>query len=159
MVDIKEKTLAILNPLGDENSLMRTTIMDHMLQVINHNINHNIHEGFLYELSNTYHPNRGQKNKLPREVKTLCLGLYGDVDFFHLKGIVENILKACELKILKLSRGILYIPSGRRAQLLCQDESLEYLEKFTRMLPKDMVSINGSIWVSLILRRLMNLAT
>ncbi len=125
MVDIKEKTLAILNPLGDENSLMRTTIMDHMLQVINHNINHNIHEGFLYELSNTYHPNRGQKNKLPREVKTLCLGLYGDVDFFHLKGIVENILKACGIKDFEIIEGesSIFHP-GRRAQLLCQDESL-----------------------------------
>ena len=131
-----------------------------MLQVINHNINHNIHEGFLYELSNTYHPNRGQKNKLPREVKTLCLGLYGDVDFFHLKGIVENILKACGIKDFEIIEGNpLYSIRGEGHNYYVKMKALEYLEKFTRMLPKDMVSINGSIWVSLILRRLMNLAT
>ena len=95
----KREVLRLINPLGEENSIMRTTMISSMLEVISHNISHNIDEAFLFEIANTYHPTKSNIEKFPIENKYLCLGLYGNVDFFDIKGIVENILN--ELGISK----------------------------------------------------------
>ena len=51
---------------------MRTTMISSMLEVISHNISHNIDEAFLFEIANTYHPTKSNIEKFPIENKYLC---------------------------------------------------------------------------------------
>ncbi len=86
-------SLKILNPLGEDTSIMRTTALPSMLEVLQRNYNFRNKSVRLYELGKVYCP--GAPDGLAFEPKMLTLGAYGDgMDFFALKGAVEAILKA-----------------------------------------------------------------
>lgn len=87
------KSLKILNPLGDDTSLMRTTGLPSMLEVLGRNSSYRNREVRLYELAKVYIPIDGAI--LPDERTRLVLGAYGEnEDFFSLKGCLEAILKS-----------------------------------------------------------------
>ncbi len=82
----------ILNPLGEDTSVMRTTILPSMLETLTRNYNYRNKSVRLYELGKTYHT--GGEDGLALEPKTLALGAYGGgMDFFSLKGAVEAVLR------------------------------------------------------------------
>lgn len=84
------KAVTILNPLGEDTSNMRTTLLPSMLEVLTRNYNLRNRNVKLYELGKTYF---GRPDGLADEPKTLILGAYGsDMDFFRLKGTVEALL-------------------------------------------------------------------
>ncbi len=85
------KPIKILNPLGEDTSVMRTTALPSMLDILSRNNAYHNKAVKLYELAKTYIPVEGQV--LPKEPKTLVLGSYGEHEtFFTLKGEVESIL-------------------------------------------------------------------
>ncbi len=89
--DKRRESLKILNPLGEDTSIMRTTTLPSMLEILSRNDHFRNKSARLYELGRIYLPN-GQEN-LCDEKKMLTLGAYGDgTDFFSLKGLVEAIL-------------------------------------------------------------------
>ena len=93
--DEKRNFVKIMNPLGEETSVMRTTLIPNMLDVISTNISHKVEEVSAFECGNTFIPQEG----LPIETKKYCVGMYGkEVDFFVLKGVVESILNNVGLK-------------------------------------------------------------
>ena len=88
-------SLKILNPLGEDTSIMRTTILPSMLEIIARNHSYRNKSARLYELGKIYLP---RKDGLADEPKYLSLGAYGDgVDFFSFKGSIETLLH--ELRI------------------------------------------------------------
>ena len=90
------KSMKILNPLGEDTSIMRTTILPSMLEIITRNYNYRNKAVRLYELGKIYLP---REDGLADEPKILSLGAYGDgMDFFTLKGGIEAILRACRIK-------------------------------------------------------------
>lgn len=93
--DEKRNFVKIMNPLGEETSVMRTTLMPNMLDVISTNISHKVEEVSAFECGNTFIPQEG----LPIETKKYCVGMYGkEVDFFVLKGVIESVLNNVGLK-------------------------------------------------------------
>ncbi len=87
--DQKREFVKIINPLGEETSVMRTTLIPNMLDVLSNNVSHKVEEAYTFECGNTFTPQEG----LPVEVKQYCAGMYGnDVDFFSMKGVVETLL-------------------------------------------------------------------
>ena len=89
------KSMKILNPLGEDTSIMRTTILPSMLEIIARNFSYRNKSARLYELGKIYLP---REDGLADEPKYLSLGAYGDgVDFFSFKGSVETLLR--ELRI------------------------------------------------------------
>lgn len=87
--DEKRNFVKIMNPLGEETSVMRTTLIPNMLDVISTNISHKVEEVSAFECGNTFTPQEG----LPVESKKYCVGMYGkEVDFFVLKGVIESVL-------------------------------------------------------------------
>ena len=89
------KSLKILNPLGEDTSIMRTTILPSMLEIIARNHSYRNKSARLYELGKIYLP---REDGLADEPKYLSLGAYGDgVDFFSFKGSIETLLH--ELRI------------------------------------------------------------
>jgi len=86
------KSFKILNPLGEDTSIMRTTTLPSMLDILTRNYNYRNRDVRLYELGRVYLP--GGEDGLANERKVLTLGAYGeDFGFYDLKGAVEAILK------------------------------------------------------------------
>ena len=85
-------SLRICNPLGEDTSIMRTTTLPSMLEILVRNYNYHNKSVKLYELGRIYLP--GGPDGLANEKRILSLGTYGaGVDFFALKGVVEAILR------------------------------------------------------------------
>lgn len=85
------KTVVISNPLGEDTSVMRTTLLPSMCEVMARNYNSRNSAVCLFELGSEYIPNGGE---LPDEPVRLSVGAYGgDMDFYGLKGIVDSMLK------------------------------------------------------------------
>lgn len=77
------------NPLSDEMSVMRTTMLPSILDVAARNANMKNKNARIYELGSIYTPIEGER--LPKESKVLAMAAYGGVDFFAVKGIVEAL--------------------------------------------------------------------
>lgn len=127
--DALRYAVEIKNPLGEDDSIMRTTLTGSMLQTISSNYAKNNKEGFLFEVAATYAPKNLPLSDFPVETRRLCLGLYGGgSDFFALKGIVDEL--CCALKIdktvyrrIKLN----YLHEGRSAEIFVNEERIGYL--------------------------------
>ena len=90
--DPRRQSFKILNPLGEDTSIMRTTTLPSMLEILTRNYNYRNKSARLYEVGRIYLP--GGDDGLAAENKVLSMGAYGeDMDFFTLKGAVEAILK------------------------------------------------------------------
>ena len=85
--------VTITNPLGEDTSVMRTTIIPSMCETLARNYNYRNMKASLFELGNEYI--KTEDGKLPNEPVRLCIGMYdadGSIDFYTLKGIVEELL-------------------------------------------------------------------
>ncbi len=95
-------TVTITNPLGEDTSVMRTTIIPSMMEILSKNYNNRNASVKLFEVGNEYIPT--EKDKLPLEPKRLAIGMYGGCDFFDLKGIVEVLLDRIGIQGVEYSR-------------------------------------------------------
>lgn len=91
-----DNVVKIINPLGEENSIMRTNMLSSVIKTLKINYNRRVPKAKIFELGMTYIPVENQK--LPDEKIVVALGMYGDVDFFDLKGIVQNLLDDLVIK-------------------------------------------------------------
>ena len=90
-------TMKILNPLGEDTSVMRTTALPSMLEILSRNYAFHNKQVQLYELAKIYLPEAG--SPLAQEPKVFVLGTYGpDADFYALKGHVQALLKQLNIK-------------------------------------------------------------
>ena len=95
--DQLRNTLKIQNPLGEDTSIMRTTALPSMLDILSRNNAYHNKNVKLYEVAKVYIPTEGEK--LPDEPKYLMLGCYGENrNFYTLKGDLETILKTLRIK-------------------------------------------------------------
>ena len=95
--DERRQSFRILNPLGEDTSIMRTTVLPSMLEILTHNYNYRNKNVKLYEVGRIYLPGCG--NGLADERKILSMGAYGDdMDFFTMKGHIEALLKNIRAK-------------------------------------------------------------
>lgn len=92
----KRISVTILNPLGEDFSVMRTTSLPSMLDCLMHNLNHRNETASLYEIATVYLPEikdgKANPDVLPYEPHILTLGTYGRLSFFQFKGVIERIL-------------------------------------------------------------------
>ena len=87
----KRKYMKLINPLGEDTSIMRTTALPSTLDVLALNYSRRAAEVGIYEIATTYIKDEDE-SKLPKEKKSVVFGLYGaNIDFYTVKGIVENI--------------------------------------------------------------------
>lgn len=85
-------TVKISNPLGEDTSIMRTTMISSMMDILARNYNHRNPSAKLFEVGKTFLPKEGQQ--LPEEPVVISLGMYGpEADFYALKGICENLFE------------------------------------------------------------------
>lgn len=121
------KSMKIMNPLGEDTSIMRTTVLPSMLEILTRNYNYRNKAVRLYELGRTYFE---REDGMAEEPKLLSLGLYGpEEDFFSLKGSVETILesiRAVDVTYEAVHDNPSFHP-GRCAKVLIQGEAVGVL--------------------------------
>lgn len=137
--DWRRNAVKIMNPLTEDQGVMRTTLLPNLLQVIQYNFNRQVNNHFIFELGKVFYP-QGGKNELPLEKNMLALAVSGrvpefdwqtsprPVDFYYLKGIMEALLKklgikeykwkAEELPLLHPTRGAELFINGKKAGFL-----------------------------------------
>ena len=106
--DPRRISTTILNPLGEDFSVMRTTVLPSMLESLAHNHAHRNPTASLYELGTIYTPSikdgKADPDVLPHEEKVLTLGSYGRLSFFQLKGVIEALCRELNIK------GVQFVP-------------------------------------------------
>lgn len=90
--------IVIANPLGEDFSVMRTTTLPDMLEVLATNYNRRVEEARLFEVSYIYTPRQTPLTGLPDEKPVLTVGLFGNVDFYEVTGIIDELLTALGIK-------------------------------------------------------------
>lgn len=124
------QAIEISNPLGVDYSMMRTLPLNGMLSSLSTNYNHRNKDVRLYEVANVYLPKALPLTELPDERMQLCLGMYGEGDFFDMKGCVEEMIDK-----LGIRQVVTYVPAddrpylhpGRHADVVINDEIVGYL--------------------------------
>lgn len=124
------KAVEIMNPLGEDYSIMRTTSLNGMLTSLATNYNRRNKNVRLYELGNIYLPKTLPLTELPEERMQFTLGMYGKGDFFHMKGVVEEFFEKAGLhkkEIYRPDSGKPYLHPGRQANIVYDGVVVGYL--------------------------------
>ena len=87
------KYIKLLNPLGEDYSVMRTSLMPNMLELLSRNYNRGVENCYAYEIGNTFIAEELPLKDLPRENKVLSIGIYGEKDFYFLKEAINTVFK------------------------------------------------------------------
>jgi phenylalanyl-tRNA synthetase beta chain len=85
-------SIAIANPLGEETSIMRTTLLPSFLEILSKNYYNRNLQVNLFEIGTVYYPTE-RSDTLPTECRKIILGGYGSESFLDLKGSVEALLE------------------------------------------------------------------
>ncbi len=124
------RTVEIMNPLGEDYSIMRTTSLNGMLTSLASNYNRRNKNVRLYELGNIYLPKELPLTELPEERMQFTLGMYGDGDFFSMKGVVEEFFEKIGLykkEVYDPKSGKPYLHPGRQADIIYDGVTVGYL--------------------------------
>lgn len=122
--------IRIQNPLGEDFSIMRTVSAGGMLTSLAFNYSHRNKNVRLYELGNIYLPKSLPLTELPEERMQFTLGMYGDGDFFTMKGVVEEFLDKVGIagrKTYEPKSGKPFLHPGRQADIMYGRTVLGYL--------------------------------
>ena len=129
-LDAKEReAIEIKNPLGEDYSIMRTQIINGMLTSLGTNSARRNKNVRLYEISNIYLAKQLPLEDYPEERKQFCLGMYGEGDFFVLKGVIEEFLYKVGMKKLpsyNADAGKTFLHPGRQALIIYEDVVVGY---------------------------------
>ena len=128
--DQLRQAISISNPLGEDFSIMRTVSLNGMLNSLAFNYNHRNKNVRLYELGNVYLPKALPLTELPDERMQFTLGMYGEGDFFTMKGVVEEFFEKVGLrKTAKYdpNAGKPYLHPGRQANIIYEGTVVGYI--------------------------------
>lgn len=124
------QAIEIRNPLGEDYSVMRTTSLNGMLTSLATNYNRRNKNVKLYELGNVYLPKALPLTELPDERMQFTLGMYGEGDFFSMKGVVEEFFDKIGLhkkETYDPNAGKTFLHPGRQADIIYDGTVVGYL--------------------------------
>ena len=124
------QAIEIRNPLGEDYSVMRTTSLNGMLTSLATNYNRRNKNVKLYELGNVYLPKALPLTELPDERMQFTLGMYGEGDFFSMKGVVEEFFDKIGLhkkETYDPNAGKTFLHPGRQANIIYDGTVVGYL--------------------------------
>jgi len=123
--DARLAPVVIRNPLGEDTSVMRTSLVPSVLNALALNMNRGNQEAKLMEISPVFMPAKNEGD-LPEHVPTLIIGMYGEgVDFFTLKEKVLCLIERYGLKPFVTAGGDNYYHPGRKAELTLRGGSVK----------------------------------
>ena len=123
----ERKFIKIMNPIGEDLSVMRRTLAPSMVNTIVRNLRRNNMQGELFEIAKVYIPESLPLTSFPVEKNVLCVGTFGKGDFFDVKGVLENLADALNIKFSYAPTTKPYLHPGICAQISCGDVVLGYV--------------------------------
>ncbi len=124
----KRDFVKLLNPLGDETSVMRTTMLPNMMEVLSRNINRSVPAGSFYEMGQVFYGQLGEEQSvLPLEVTELVMGMFGEKnDFFTMKGMIIHLCNRLGIEGFNFQREVNHptFHPGRCANVFVADQLL-----------------------------------
>lgn len=145
-------TVVISNPLGEDFSIMRTISLNGMLTSLSTNFNRRNKNVRLYELGNIYLPKQIPVTELPEERMQFTLGMYGEGDFYTMKGVVEEFFDKAglhEKTTYDPNAEKPFLHPGRQANIIYHDEVVGYLGEIHPQ-TADNYSIKERVYVAVI---------
>ncbi len=124
------EAVTICNPLGEDFSIMRTIPLHGMLTSLATNYNRRNKDVRLYELGNIYLPKQVPVTELPEERMQFTLGMYGEGDFYTLKGVVEEFFRKVGMQkkpLYEPDADRPYLHPGRQADIFYQGAAMGYI--------------------------------
>ncbi len=122
--DARKNVVCLRNPLGEDTSVMRTTMVPSMLYTVANNVNRGNADGRLFELSKTFTP-AANAGELPVEHNTLCIGMFGEgADFYAVKNAAMWLMQVFGVTPEIAAGGDCYYHPGRKAILSAGDVKL-----------------------------------
>ena len=146
------KTVVISNPLGEDFSIMRTISLNGMLTSLSTNFNRRNKNVRLYELGNIYLPKQVPVTELPEERMQFTLGMYGEGDFYTMKGVVEEFFEKAGLQektSYDPNAEKPFLHPGRQANIIYHDQVVGYLGEIHPQ-TADNYSIKERVYVAVI---------
>lgn len=128
--DILRRAIPISNPLGEDFSVMRTLPLNGMLTSLSTNYNRRNRDVRLYEMATVYLPQELPLTKLPDERVQFTLGMYGDGDFYTMKGVAEEFFERAGMRKkphYNPDAGKPFLHPGRQAEILYGKKAVGYL--------------------------------
>ena len=122
--------IVISNPLGEDFSIMRTVSINGILTSLATNYNRRNESAGLFELAKVYIPESLPLVELPHEIPTLTMGMYGNMDFYDMKGIVEhlmNVLGMTDVAEYLPEKELSWMHPGRTASVVVNGDTIGYL--------------------------------
>ncbi len=150
--DDLRKVVVISNPLGEDFSIMRTIPLNGMLTSLATNYNRRNKNVRLYELGNIYLPKQIPVTELPEERMQFTLGMYGDGDFYTMKGVVEEFFDKVGLhgkETYDPEAGKPFLHPGRQANIVYEGKVAGYLGEIHPQVA-DNYSIKERVYVAVI---------
>ncbi|HIX09934.1 MAG TPA: phenylalanine--tRNA ligase subunit beta [Firmicutes bacterium] len=123
----ERRAIRILNPIGEDLSVMRTVLAPSMIANIVRNVRRGNDEGRLFELANVYLAKELPLTELPEERRHVSLGLWGSGDFFDLKGAVEAIGEAFDVRLSFARTQKPFLHPGVAAEVMLGEKQVGWL--------------------------------
>ncbi len=126
--DDLRRTVVISNPLGEDFSIMRTTTLNGMLTSLSTNYNRRNESAGLFEVAKVYIPKAVPLTELPDEPVKVTVGMYGNTDFYGIKGIVEHMLETIGIDNAEFTpeTSICWMHPGRTASVEINGKKIGY---------------------------------
>ncbi len=159
--DNLRKTVKIINPLGEDFSIMRTTTLNGILQSLSINSNRRNEKCRLFEISGIYLPKSFPLNELPEEKLILTIGAYGETDFYKIKGIIETLFERIGIVKYNFSpkNNLPFMHPGRTAEIKIGETEIGFVGE-AHPLVVDNYEINKSTYIAFLdLTRIFEYAT
>ncbi len=157
--DSRRNAIKLINPLGEDLSVMRTTLAHSMIQSIGNNLAKSVPAGRIFEVARTYIPKEMPIVNQPNEVENLIIGTFGEnEDFYTIKGIIENLLDVFCIDAKYTRATETYLHDGRSANIVV---GKNIIGKFGEVHPRvlENYGINQRIYIAEIeLEKLFKLA-
>jgi phenylalanyl-tRNA synthetase beta chain len=133
--DGRRRAVRILNPLTEDQSVMRTTLMPNLMEALSRNASRQNGVVHLFEIGNVFFPKEWPVSSQPEERRTLGIAMMGcpvsawakhEVDFFTLKGILEVIAKTLNIDLVVRAGVCAGLHPGRAAQIVWKDRAVGF---------------------------------
>ncbi len=122
--DRRSQPLMVRNPLGEDTACMRTTMLCGLLKTLSTNMKNGNENGRIYELGATFDAVNRTEENLPTETPSLAIGMYGNADFYAIRGVVEALCAENGIQYKIATANENYLHPGRQAKLMLGEETL-----------------------------------